>query len=173
MYRPARGLIALMRLALSWSWVHLGREDPLGGVDVEVTEARVESVTFRPRMPTPVQTVATARPAVLVSMVGSSRTRDAGHSTNGRRVERFRPSSTLVSERSIRRQLLGSPVPNPLIRRVMGRRRRPGDRGTAAPPPLRLLAGRFARRDRRRFPAEDRLRRSAPAPAALLSCRPA
>src|SRR6478736_1750914 len=44
--------------------------------------------------------------------------------------------------------------------------------GTAVPPPLRLPAGRFARRGRRRFPAEDRLRRSAPAPAAWLSCRP-
>jgi hypothetical protein len=43
------------------------------GADVAVTEARAESVIFRPRMPTPVQTVATARPAVLVPMVGSSR----------------------------------------------------------------------------------------------------
>src|SRR5881398_2476584 len=52
------------------------------------------------------------------------------------------------------------------------RRRRPGDHGIAAPPPLRLLAGHFARRGRRRFPVEDRLRRSAPAPASLPSCRP-
>src|SRR5881275_1063747 len=34
-------------------------------------------------------------------------------------------------------------------------RRRPGGRGTPAPPPLRLPAGRFAQRGRRRFPAED------------------
>src|SRR5262245_30554248 len=37
------------------------------------------------------------------------------------------------------------------------RRRRPGDRGTAAPPPLRLLAGRCAQRGRRKVPTEDRL----------------
>src|SRR6201987_1463716 len=50
-----------------------------------------------------------------------------------------------------------------------GRRRRlPGNHGTAAPPPRRLPVGRFAQRDRRRFPVEDRLRRSAPAPAWLL-----
>src|ERR1700724_3086389 len=49
---------------------------------------------------------------------------------------------------------------------------RRGGHGTPAPPPLRLLAERFAQRGRRRFPAEGRLRRSAPAPAALLSCRP-
>ena len=62
-----------MRLALSWSPVHLGQVGPVGGVDVVVTEARAESVTFRLRMPTPDQTVATAQPAVLVPMVGSSR----------------------------------------------------------------------------------------------------
>ena len=67
-----------MRLALSLSRVHLGRVDPPGGADVEVTEVRVKSVTFRPRMPTPVQTVATARPAVLVPMAGSFRKREFG-----------------------------------------------------------------------------------------------
>jgi hypothetical protein len=45
----------------------------VGGADVEVTEVRAESVTFRPRMPTPVQTVAMAWPAVLVPMAGSFR----------------------------------------------------------------------------------------------------
>src|SRR5204863_9291042 len=37
------------------------------------------------------------------------------------------------------------------------RRRRPDGHGTPVPPPLRLPAGRFAQRGRRRFPAEDRL----------------
>ena len=62
-----------MPLALSWSRVPLGRVDPLAGAAVAVTEARAESVTFQPPMPTPVQTVAMARPAVPVPMVGSSR----------------------------------------------------------------------------------------------------
>ena len=59
--------------------MHLGPVDPVGGADVEVTEARAESVTFRPRMPIPVQTVAMARPVVPVSVVGSFRKEISAH----------------------------------------------------------------------------------------------
>src|SRR5271170_8108475 len=54
-----------------------------------------------------------------------------------------------------------------------GRRPRlPDGRETATLPPRPPPVGRFARDGRRRVPMEGRLRRSAPAPASLLSCRP-
>src|SRR5229473_1134647 len=54
-----------------------------------------------------------------------------------------------------------------------GRRQRlPGGRETATLPPRPPPVGRFARDGRHTALVEDRLRRSVPAPASLLSCRP-
>jgi hypothetical protein len=69
---------------------------------------RAESVTFRPRMPIPVQMVATARPAVLVPMAGSFRRKTQVFqqiATEGRALPPFAKVSKRVL---IKMQLLGS-----------------------------------------------------------------
>src|SRR6202022_296143 len=110
-----------------------------------------------------------ARPCCSVSSVASSKPSMSSGERRKACESRLYPLSprcltSLHKPEGSMKQLPSSP---------RGRRPRlPDGRETAAPPPLRQPAGRCVQRGRRRFPVEGRLRRSAPAPASLPSCRP-
>src|SRR6202022_3947682 len=110
-----------------------------------------------------------ARPCCSVSSVASSKPSMSSGERRKACESRLYPLSprcltSLHKPEGSMKQLPSSP---------RGRRPRlPDGHETAALPPLRRPAGRCARRGRRRFPVEGRLRRSAPAPASLPSCRP-